>query len=78
MSTISLRLPDSLHRQLRGLARQEEVSINQFVTTALVEKLSALMTDDYLAARANRADHGKFERALSRVADAPTEEHDKL
>lgn len=38
MSTISLRLPDSLHKQVRKLAEQESVSINQLITLALAEK----------------------------------------
>ena len=54
MSTISLRLPESLHKRVRELARTEEISINQFVTTALAEKMSALMTLDYLKERAGR------------------------
>lgn len=78
MSTISLRLPDSLHKQVRELARQEDVSINQFITSALVEKLSALLTENYLAKRAKRGDRGRFEGALSRVPDRPPEDHDKL
>jgi len=78
MSTISLRLPDSLHQQLRELAEQEGISINQFLTTAVAEKLSALMTEDYLAGRAKRGHREEFERALSRVADTPPEEHDTL
>jgi hypothetical protein len=78
MSTISLRLPDSLHRQIRELAEREDVSINQFVTTAVAEKLSALMTEEYLAARAKRGDPRKFERALSQVPHTPPEEHDEL
>ena len=52
MSTISLRLPASLHRRVRELAKKEEVSINQIITTALAEKLSALMTVEYLEERA--------------------------
>ena len=78
MSTISLRLPDSLHQQLGELAKQEDVSINQFITTALAEKLSALMTEEYLANREKRGDRDKFEQALSKVADSPPEEHDQL
>lgn len=35
MSTISLRLPDSLHKQVRKLAEKESVSINQLTTLAL-------------------------------------------
>ena len=42
MSSLSLRLPDSLHRKIRELAKEEGISINQFITTALAEKLSAI------------------------------------
>lgn len=44
MSTLSLRLPDSLHRRIRELAQQEGISINQFVSTAVAEKMAALLT----------------------------------
>ena len=46
MSTISLRLPESLHRQARELAEQEGISINQLIATSLAEKMSALMTSE--------------------------------
>ena len=78
MSTISLRLPDSLHDQVRELAEKESVSINQFITLALAEKLSALMTEEYLGRRARRGDRKKFERALRKVADVGPEERDRL
>jgi predicted transcriptional regulator len=67
MSTISLRLPDSLHKRVRELAKQENVSINQFIATALAEKMSALLTEDYLEDRAKRGSRKKFERALAKV-----------
>ncbi|MCB0162394.1 MAG: toxin-antitoxin system HicB family antitoxin, partial [Caldilineaceae bacterium] len=44
MSSLNLRLPDSLHDQVRELARQDNVSINQFITLAVAEKVSALLT----------------------------------
>ena len=77
MSTISLRLPDSLHDRVRELARREGVSINQFITTALAEKLSALLTEEYLEARAARGDRARFERALSGVKDRDPEPGDE-
>ena len=67
MSTISLRLPESLHEKARELAKQEKVSINQLVSTALAEKLSALMTEEYLQARAKRGSRRKFEAVLRKV-----------
>jgi len=70
MSTISLRLPTSLHERVRALADQEGVSINQFITTALAEKLSALLTQEYLVARARRGSRRKFDRVLAKVRNA--------
>jgi len=77
MSTISLRLPHSLHEAAREVAKKESVSINQFITLALAEKISALMTQDYLEARAQRGDRQKFERAMAKVADVEPEEYDQ-
>lgn len=37
MSSLSLRLPKSLHEKLRELAERDEVSINQFIATAVAE-----------------------------------------
>ena len=62
MSTMSLRLPESIHSQLKTLAKQEGVSINQLVVTAVAEKLSALMTAEYLAKRARRGSREEFDR----------------
>ena len=78
MSTISLRLPDSLHEKARELAEREDVSINQFITLALAEKISALMTEEYLQERARRGSRAKFKRAMAKVADAEPDEQDRL
>ena len=78
MSTISLRLPESLHKRVKDLAKREGVSINQLVNSALTEKLSALLTEEYLKQRAKRGNRRKFEKALSKVKDAEPVENDKL
>jgi hypothetical protein len=38
MSTLSLRLPNSLHEKIRQLSKQEGISINQFIASAAAEK----------------------------------------
>jgi len=78
MSTLSLRLPESLHQRLRELAKTEGISINQVITSAVCEKLSALDTESYLKARAEQGSREKFDRVLSRVADTPADEADGL
>jgi predicted transcriptional regulator len=78
MSTISLRLPDSLHEEVRKLAARENVSINQLATLAIAEKVAALETATYLLRRASRADKKKFQRAMAKVSDERPDEQDAL
>jgi hypothetical protein len=68
MSAISLRLPESLHKGARALAKEEDISLNQLITVALAEKISALKTESYIVERAERGSRKKFERALSKVS----------
>jgi hypothetical protein len=60
------------------LAKRENVSMNQLVTLALAEKVSALDTLEYLSDRANRASRSKFERALTKVPDIEPDADDVL
>jgi len=78
MSAINLRLPESLHDAIRELAKEEAISINQFITLAVAEKVSALMTEDYLTERAQRGSRAKFEVALAKVAAGELDEQDRL
>ncbi len=67
MSALSLRLPESIHRHIRDIAKREGVSINQFISSAVSEKISALMTEDYLKQRARRAKKEDFRKILAKV-----------
>jgi uncharacterized protein (DUF1778 family) len=55
-SNFALRLRPSLLEELRKAAAAEDVAINQFVTTAVAEKPSALRTEEYFRERASRGD----------------------
>ncbi len=78
MSTLSVRLPNSLHRQLRELAEREGVSMNQLISSAVGEKLASLLTLDLLRERAAQGRRAAFDRVLGRVRDVPPEERDTL
>ncbi len=78
MSAISIRLPDSLHRKVKEIAQRDKVSINQMITLAIAEKLSALETEDYLGKRAGKASKAKFQRALKKIPTGNPEKVDKL
>lgn len=77
MGTMSVRFPESLHKQLKGMARREGISINQLITTAVAEKMSALMTADYLEERARRGSRAKFEAVLAKVPSVEPDPWDR-
>jgi len=58
--------------------RRKTRSRDQFVATALAEKVAALLTEDYLAQRAARADRQKFLEVMAKVPDVEPEEFDRL
>ena len=78
MSSLSLRLPDSIHRHIKEIAKREGVSINQFISSAVTEKVSALMTEDVLEARAKKAPRGGLKRILDKVPDRPPVPGDEM
>ena len=55
-NTYPLRLPSSMKAAVREVSRRDGTSINQFVTTAVAEKLSAMRTADFFAEREAEAD----------------------
>lgn len=77
MSTLSLRLPNSLHDQIRQLAKQEGMSINQFIASAAAEKMAALLTEEYIKKRAHIAEQKKFQAVLDKVPDVEPEDYDR-
>ena len=59
MSQVALRLPDSLHQYAKLLAARDDASLNQFIVTAVAEKISALNTEAFFQERAERSDPQK-------------------
>lgn len=78
MSTMSSRLPESLHERAGESAERERVSINQLVTTALGEKISALLTQKDLEERAARGSRDEYLRILAEVPSAEPDPEDEL
>ena len=78
MSTLSLRLANSLHNEVKHLARKEGISINQFIASAVAEKMSALMTEDFLVERSKKGNKTAFLQSMSKVPNVEPEANDKL
>lgn len=65
-STYPLRLPRSVKAEVERRAKEEGISINQFVATAVAEKLAVMNTAAFFAERRNRADFKAFDRIMRR------------
>ena len=78
MNAIQINLPHSLQAYLAALAEREGVTIEQFVASAVAEKASALMTEEYLVDRADRGSRERYNAALATVPDVEAEERDRL
>ena len=78
MSTLSLRLPNSLHDEVKSLAKKEGISINQFISSAVAEKMSSLLTEQYLVKRPQKGNKQAFLDAMSKVPNIEPEEKDRL
>lgn len=78
MTTLSLRMPNSLHKYLKKLADREGTSINQLINTAVAEKMSALMTLEYLEQRASKGSREQLRAILDEVPDVEPADYDRL
>jgi len=78
VNTVNLTLPQSLQEQVEALAQKEGISVPEFITLAVAEKLATLTTAEYLAERAKRGSRDKLLAVLAKAPDVEPEEYDKL
>lgn len=77
-STYPLRLPVSLKEALEKIAAEDGTSMNQFIVTAVAEKIAVLKTAEYFARRRGRADLEAFDRLLGRAGGEPPRPDDEV
>ena len=70
-STYPLRLPRSIKAEVERRAKEDGISINQFVATAVAEKLAVMNSATFFAERRNRADFKAFDRIMRRKGGEP-------
>ena len=78
LSTYPLRLPASLKAAVVEISGKDGTSINQFVTTAVAEKIAAMKTAEFFTACATQADVEVARRLLRRDSGQPPEPEDRL
>ncbi|WP_343412286.1 YlcI/YnfO family protein [Candidatus Amarolinea dominans] len=70
MSRLTLRLPETLHRQLETLAQTEETSLNQFIVYALTRQVTLAYTIQPLSDRAIAEQKASFTTLLQDLGQA--------
>ncbi len=78
MATLSVRFPNSVHEAVKAYAKEDDISINQFITSAVIEKLTSLDTVNYLEERSLRGNEEKYLKVLKKVPHAKPREDDAI
>ena len=74
-----LHLPESLKETAARLAKEDGVSLNQWIVSAVAQKIGAMeAAKDFLKARAGTAKRGDLTRLLDRVPNAQPAPEDTL
>lgn len=78
MNTITVELPKSLHMKISELSRAEGISANQFLVLAAAEKMSAMLTENFLEQEARKGRREDFDKVMKAVPSKEPEEHDRI
>lgn len=67
MTALTVRLPNSVHQKVRELAVRDDISVNQFIASAVSEKMASVLTLDFLKQEAAKGQRSDFEKYLGLV-----------
>lgn len=74
---MSIRIPDSIHEIVKQISKDDHISINQFISSAITEKVTALETEDYISKRGASGDKKIFENLLNKVPNIKPDKRDE-
>ena len=78
MTALTVRLPNSVHQKVKELAQRDEISVNQFIASAVSEKMASVMTLDYLKSEAAKGQRSDFDAFMNMIPNAPVQLGDEL
>ncbi len=77
MTALTVRLPNSVHQKVRELAVRDDISVNQFIASAVAEKMASVLTIDFLRQEAFKGQRGDFDRYLHAIPDTLAQMNDE-
>ena len=78
MKAIQVRLPDHIHEKLKDLAKEEGISLNNFIVSSISNEVIRQETRDFFKKVAANFDPKAFAEVLGAIPDAPVTESDKI
>ncbi|EGJ35374.1 MULTISPECIES: hypothetical protein [Moorena] len=78
MSYYPLELPETLLKEIQRLAAENQVSIEQWLLSAVTEKMEAHKVTKLLQSYADKADYKRFDAILASVPDTEPIPGDEL
>ena len=74
-----LHLPESLKKAAARFAKEDGVSLNQWIVAAVAQKIGAVETaEEFLKRRAGKSERGDLTRLLDKAPDVPPQTNDTL
>lgn len=77
-STFPLRLPRSIKAAVEKVSKEEGTSINQFIATAVAEKLAVMDAEQFFKTRRSRANLKRFDAIMKRKGGQPPRAGDEV
>jgi len=78
MNAVTINIPDTLYRKVYELADRDASSIEQFAVLSLAEKMSSLVTVEYLEQRSQQAKTGRLRELLAKASKLELHSDDAL
>jgi len=70
MTALTIRLPNAVRQKVKELAQGDDISVNQFIASAVSEKMASVITLDYLKAEAVKGTRRDFDHFLGLIPSA--------
>ena len=78
MKKIQVRLPENIHDKMKELAKEEGISMNNFIVASVSNEVVRQETRDFFKNAAAGFDNQAFAGALAAIPDVPAQKSDKL
>jgi hypothetical protein len=78
MKAIQVRIPDTIHHKLKELAKEEGISINNFIVSSISNEVIRQETRDFFKKASAYFNPKDFAEALAAIPDGPVSESDRL